>query len=94
MPEHATRPPLVLVIWEDACCLDSEPWVHTPDEPPKYEPVLITTVGFLLHQSDAGLIVTAAWHPDRTGPRDQIPKGMVRSVQFLETVKPKRARKG
>lgn len=88
------HPPLVSVTWEDAACLDhGETWVPTPDVPPTYEPVIITTVGFLLHQSDAGLIVTGAWSPDRTGPRDQIPKGMVREVVFLEPAKAKRGRR-
>lgn len=87
------EPQLIRVTWEDAACLDSEPWVHTSDEPMKYEPVVITTVGFLLHQSDAGLIITGAWSPDRTGPRDQIPKGMVRSVEYLEPVKAKRGKR-
>jgi hypothetical protein len=90
--EHP-EPPLIRVTWEDAACLDHEPWVPTPDTPPMYSPVLVTTVGFLLHQSDAGIIITGAWSPDRTGPRDQIPKGMVRSVVFLEPSKAKRARK-
>lgn len=82
-----------MVTWEDAACLDSEPWVHTTDEPPKYSPVLVTTVGFLLHQSDEGLIITGAWSPDRTGPRDQIPRGMVREVKFLHALPAKRGRK-
>jgi hypothetical protein len=81
--EHKEPPPLVSVLWEDAACLDHEPWVPTPETPPTYSPVLVTTVGFLLHQSDAGLIITGAWSPDRTGPRDQIPAGMLRSVVFL-----------
>jgi hypothetical protein len=90
-----TAPQLVSVLWEDACCLDhGETWVPTPETPPVYAPVLITTVGFLLHQSDEGLIITGAWSADRTGPRDQIPRGMVRSVTFLEPVKAKRERRG
>jgi hypothetical protein len=87
------KPQLVQVVWEDAQCLDSTPWVETPDTPITYKPMLITTVGFLLHQSDAGLIITSSWHPDQTAPRDQIPKGMVREVVFLEPVKSKRGRK-
>lgn len=82
------EPPLIRVTWEDAACLDSEPWVPTPDVPPTYHPVIVTTVGFLLHQSDAGIIITGAWSPDRTGPRDQIPSGMIRSVVMLVPAPP------
>jgi hypothetical protein len=87
------QPQLVSVTWEDAACLDHEPWVPTPDKPPAYEPVIVTTVGFLLHQSEAGIIITGAWSPDRTGPRDQIPSGMIRSITLLQAAPLKRGRK-
>jgi hypothetical protein len=91
--EHKEPPPLVMVVWEDAQCLDSTPWVEMPETPVTYKPMLITTVGFLLHQSDEGLIITGSWHPDQTAPRDQVPRGMVREVKFLEPVKPKRGKR-
>jgi len=77
-------PCLVRVLWEDAACLDDGTWVT--DESSDYKPVLITSVGFLLHDSEAGVIITAAWSPDNMGPRDQIPRGMIRRMDYLEPV--------
>lgn len=90
-----TTPRMVRITWEDACNLDGDAsWVPT-DEGHKhtYAPVIITTVGFLLHEGDDGLIVTGAWCPDRTGPRDQIPAGMVRLIEYLEPARARRRAK-
>lgn len=77
-----TPPPLVLVLWEDACALDSETWAD--NEPVKYEPVLFQQVGFLLYEGKEGVILTAAWSPDKVAPRDQIPRGMLRKITKLK----------
>lgn len=76
-------PPLVKVLWEDACCLDpDERWVEHGEH--KFVPLLVTTIGFLLHDSKAGVILTGSWTPDCIGPRDQIPRGMIRKVTRLK----------
>lgn len=76
------RPPIVLVEWEDACNLDnSVTWVEKTEH--VYKPVIIQTVGFLLSSTKLGVIVSGAWQEDATGPRDQIPRGMIRKVTKL-----------
>ena len=91
-----TSPQMVRVTWEDACCLDpGVSWVPTEEgHKHNYEPIIVTTVGFLIHQSDDGLIIAGAWSPDRIGPRDQIPRGMIKLVEFLEPAKTRRKPKG
>lgn len=76
-------PHLVLVEWEDACCLDpNERWVdHTTS---RYTPLIVQSIGYLLYNGKEGVIITAAWSPDCIGPRDQIPRGMVRKVRRLK----------
>lgn len=75
-------PPLVLIEWEDACLRDVGAWVD--NEPIAYEPKLFVQVGFLLSDTDAGVIITSAWSPDKIAPRDQIPAGMIRRKVFLK----------
>lgn len=80
---QASEPRLARVVWEDACSQDSTAWVERADPPATYQPVLITTVGFLIYDGPEGVILTGSWGPAQIGPRDQIPRGMVREVQFL-----------
>jgi hypothetical protein len=89
------RPPVVLVTWEDACRRDSDvSWVETnPEKPTAYVPEIVASIGFLLFQSEAGLVLSDSWSADHTGPLNQIPKGMVRAVEFLEPVKSKRTKR-
>lgn len=78
------KPPrLVRIIWEDACCLDgSARWVDHQDH--AYKPLLVESVGYLLHDGPAGVIITAAWSAECIGPRDQIPRGMIRKIVRLK----------
>lgn len=85
-----TPPPLVLVCWEDAKTIDSGPW--TENVPATFKPHLVYQAGFLLQQSDDGIILTQAWHPEMIAARDQIPAGMIRSVVFLTERVPNRKR--
>jgi hypothetical protein len=78
-----TTPHLVLIEWEDATAVEDDRWVEVKKEY-KYTPAMIQTVGFLLHDSDQGVIVTAHWNEDHTGPVDQIPRGMIRRVKRLK----------
>lgn len=79
-----TAPPLVLVTWEDATLLDTGgAWADNKDH--KYEPKLFVSVGFLLYDGKEGVILTSAWSVDTVAARDQIPRGMVRSMRKLKT---------
>lgn len=75
-------PPLVLVVWEDAKVVADGPWTENKDRP--YEPHLVYQVGFLLKDTKQGVQLTQAWHPDLISPPDQIPRGMIRSVTYLQ----------
>lgn len=78
-----SQPPLVRVLWEDACCLDPDQrWVEHGEH--KYRPLLVETVGFLLYSGKEGVILTSAWSAECIGPRDQIPRAMVRKVTTLK----------
>lgn len=84
-------PPIVAVVWEDAKSIDAEVWAENKDH--KYEPHLVRQVGFLLSATDEGVVLTQAWHPDSVAKRDQIPRGMIRSMTVLEPAKAPRKRK-
>lgn len=76
-------PKLACVEWEDACCLDpDERWVAHGEH--RYTPLIVKTVGYLLYEGKEGVILTAAWSPECIGPRDQIPRGMVRRITYLK----------
>jgi hypothetical protein len=73
---------MVLVEWEDVKVLDSETWVENkPIADTK--PFVVFTVGFLLHSDSQRLVLVESWNTDLTGPRQQIPRGMVRRVSKL-----------
>lgn len=80
------RPPLVLVIWEDATELDSSAWVYDAKHDYKTDEAVMHSVGFLLHESKKGVVLTPAWCEDgaQVGRRDQIPRGMIRSIVRLK----------
>lgn len=77
-----TAPPLVLVTWEDATLLDSGAWSDATEH--KYKPQVFVSVGFLLYDGKEGVILTNAWSLDIVAARDQIPRGMIRSVKKLK----------
>jgi len=76
-----TPPPIVLVVWQDANVIDASPWAD--NVPVEFKPHIVQQVGYLMQQSDEGVILTQAWHPEIIAARDQIPAGMIRSVTFL-----------
>jgi hypothetical protein len=78
----STPPPIVAVVWEDATTLDTGPWVDMPEKQ-KYEPKLFYQVGFLLHDEPEGVTLVHAWSTDTISVREQIPRGMIRSMVFL-----------
>lgn len=92
MADTQTQPPLVLVTWEDAAQMDSDTWVGNEGEHP-YTPHIHKQVGFLLSRTRKGIVLTSTWSPELVSARDSIPRGMVRSIEYLETKRPERARK-
>lgn len=85
-------PPLVMIVWEDAAVIDAGPWAVNEDKP--YKPHLVHQVGFLLKHTDEGVQLTQAWHPETVAARDQIPKGMIRSITVLQPApEPKKRRR-
>lgn len=74
---------LVYVVWEDACELDDAPWgVHTEDF--VYEPTLCRQVGFLLYDGPEGVVISNGVMLDGiVARRNQIPRGMIRSIEWL-----------
>lgn len=80
-------PPLVLVQWEDAKVVDDSAWVENKDH--DYKPHIVYQTGFLLADTPEGVILTQAWNPSLVGARDQIPRGMIRSVVYLHPKKRK-----
>jgi len=84
------QPPIVMVVWEDAKTLDATSWVENRDH--TYKPHLVFSVGFLLSDTENGVILTQAWNPELIGARDQIPKSMIRSMTFLSPEKIKKSR--
>ena len=81
MPSVMT-PPMVLIEWEDATLRDLGTWVD--NDPIKYEHKMFVQIGFLLADTEHGVIITSAWSPDKIAPRDQIPKGMIRKMVYLK----------
>lgn len=84
----AIPPPMVAIKWEDATQKESGTWLsvdHTTEH--TYDPAIMCTVGFLLSQTDRGVIVSSTWSPDCIAPRDQIPAGMIHSITYLSPAK-------
>ena len=77
-----TAPKLALIEWEDARCLDAEQWCTERDH--SYRPLIVKSVGFVLSESKEGYVITAALSSECIGPRDQIPRGMVRKITYLK----------
>lgn len=81
-PTKLMTPPLAMVEWEDASLLDTEPWVDNEEQ--KYDAKLFLQVGFVLYDGKEGVILTAAWSPDKIATREQIPRGMIRKITYIK----------
>lgn len=74
---------LICVHWEDACELDDSPWGWMPDDF-VYEPTMCIQVGFLLYDGPEGIVISNGVMKDGTvARRNQIPRGMIRSIEWL-----------
>ena len=74
---------LALVEWEDACDIDTEPWVEL-DGSFKYVPLIATQVGYIVYEGKEGIVMSSAKIGSCVARRSQIPKGMIRSIKILE----------
>lgn len=72
-----------LIEWEDARVLDDSHWVGVT-ETSTYTPLIMKTLGYLLYDGPEGVIVTSTISDNCFATRDQIPRGMIRSIIELE----------
>ena len=77
----------MLVVWDDASSLDAG-W-YDPDEVPKNQ--LVTTVGFLVAESEEHVVLAQSTDDVWVNGRFQIPKKMIREMKPLKVVTQKRS---
>ena len=74
---------LAYVLWEDASELDTTPWAEH-EEGFVYTPIMCAQVGFILYDGEEGIVITEAVINDGTvARRNQIPRGMIRRIEWL-----------
>ena len=74
---------LAYVIWEDASELDTTAWAFQ-DEEFVYTPVLCKQVGWVVYDGPEGIVITQAITSNgEIARRNQIPKQMIRSIEWL-----------
>jgi len=74
---------LAVVEWEDACEIDNTPWEFEPEEH-TYTPYIVTQVGYVCYDGPEGVILTSAYGSGQLARRNQIPRGMIRNVTYLD----------
>lgn len=73
----------VYVVWEDACELDDTTWTEHGEDY-QFTPMLCRHVGFLLYDGPEGIVISSGIFPDGiVTRRHQIPRGMIRSIEWL-----------
>jgi hypothetical protein len=83
-------PRLAVVEWEDAHDQDGGvAWVDNPGKEEPWAAYIVISVGFVLYDGPEGMRLTSAWSKDVIGHRDNIPRGMIRKVSWLN---PRKAR--
>lgn len=70
--------PLIEVIWDDASTDNG--WEPVPDQ---LVPELVTTVGFLVRETEQHILIANSYDPNHTNGRIQIPIRMVVSRKVL-----------
>jgi len=74
---------LAYVIWEDASELDVTAWA-VQEEEFEYVPVLCKQVGWVVYDGPEGIVITQAVTSNgEIARRNQIPKQMIRSIEWL-----------
>ena len=77
-PKATYKYPLIEVIWDDASTDNG--WEPVPDE---LKAELVTTVGFLVRETDKHLLIANSYDPNHTNGRIQIPVGMIVSRRVI-----------
>lgn len=72
--------PIVAIEWDDASSLDHG-WVDPTEEKPT--PQIVTTVGFLIYESESYLIIASTIDNTWVNSRFQIPVPMVKTRKVL-----------
>ncbi len=74
---------LAYIVWEDATELDVTAWSEH-EEDFIYSPVTCKQVGFVLYDGPEGLVTTEAVTSNgQVAGRNQIPRGMIRRIEWL-----------
>lgn len=71
---------LVIISWDDASALDHG-WTDPADEKPTAQ--IVTTVGFLVAETEKYLVIAHTTDGHYVNGRFQIPRGMVRTIKPL-----------
>ena len=71
---------LVLITWDDASTLEHG-WTDPADERPVAQ--IVTTVGFLVAQTDGYIVIAHTTDGAFVNGRFQIPRGMIRTIKPL-----------
>jgi hypothetical protein len=79
--------PLVCVMWDDAWG-SKEDEVTLEDVGLSHKPTIVTTVGWLVHQDDAGLSIFNEKYENKFRGRTFIPAALVKSV--TPVIKPRK----
>ncbi len=88
----ATQLDLVEIIWDDASSLDHG-WTDPAEERPTEQ--LVTTVGFLIAQTEKHLVIAHTTDGSWVNGRFQIPRAMVKKMRSLRPKrKPKQVTNG
>jgi hypothetical protein len=78
----AQKYPLVEVWWDDATEMPSG-WLEANEEI-EIKPCLVLSVGFLVKETDAYLVIAIDTHDGGHNGRSQIPKGMVKRMRVIK----------
>ena len=84
----ATKLDLIEIIWDDASSLEHG-WTDPADEKPV--PQMVTTVGFLVAQTDQHLVIAHTSDGYHVNGRFQIPRAMIKKMRSLRR-KPKQVK--
>ncbi len=71
--------PLLIVVWDDAEC--DFGWEETPTE---LEPALVTSVGFLVRQTENYILLAQSYDNGHTNGRFQIPKTLIKETKEIK----------
>lgn len=83
-----TSLPIVSIVWDDASALEQGWFDPAEEKDPKAQ--LVTTIGFLVKETDKYVVIAHTSDGSFVNGRFQIPKGMIKTIKPLKKVrKPK-----